>query len=135
MIPVCDVDPTSDMLTRIRNGLAAGKQETILPYSKFKHSFADLLVKQGWLEQVEVVTEKNLKLLKLQLKYGPSGEPVISEIKSVSKPGQRIYAKVSKIPRVTFGVGATIVSTSKGLMTDAEARRQKLGGELICQIW
>ncbi len=129
------MDPISDMLTQIRNALAVKKQAALVPYSKFKENLANLFQRQGYISSYEVVTEKNGKLLKLVLVYDPTGQPTISGIKRVSKPGQRIYTKVAKIPRVVFGVGATIVSTSKGLMTDAEARKEKLGGEVICQIW
>ena len=128
-------DPISDMLTRIRNALAMKKQEVVLPYSKFKHSLADILEKQGKLEKTAVEEQGNFKFLKLVLKYDDSGTSVISGVSRVSKPGQRIYSKAKKIPKVKLGNGITIVSTSRGLMTDKQAKAEKIGGEVICQIW
>jgi len=113
----------------------AKKSEVVLPYSKFKDSLAKVLVSEGWLKSVEVKDVEGFKHLALELKYDPQGLPVISEIKRVSKPGQRIYASRLKVPKVLGGMGTTIVSTSKGLMTDKEARKNKVGGEVVCQIW
>jgi len=138
------VDPLSDMLTRIRNSLAVGKRELSLPYSKQKHALAKLLEKNEWIEGSSV-EESNPpdskpsprnKALKLVLKYNnDTGRPVIHGLKRVSKPGQRIYTGVGEIARFRTGLGATIISTPKGLMTDSEARKEKVGGEVICQIW
>ena len=128
-------DPISDMLTQIRNALAVKKPEVVLPYSKFKHALADLLQKNGWLSRVESAADGKFKTLKLILKYDGAGMPTISGVRRISKPGQRMYAAVTRIPRVMLGTGATIVSTSRGLMTADQARAEKLGGELICEIW
>lgn len=128
-------DPISDMLTRIRNALMAQKREVVLPYSRFKQNLGEVLVREGWLERGEVVEDGKFKSLRLHLKYDPTGLSVISGISRISKPGQRIYAKNSKFPPLRFGKGITIVSTSQGLMTDKEARRAKVGGEVVCQIW
>lgn len=128
-------DTISDMLTRIRNALMARKSEVVLPYSNFKQSLAKVLIQEGWLKDSEVREEEGMKNLVLNLKYGSDGAPVISGLKRVSKPGQRIYATRMKVPKVMGGIGTTIVSTSKGLMTDKDARSQKVGGEVICQIW
>ena len=129
-------DTISDMLTRIRNGLMAKKSEVVLPYSKFKHSLGKVLLTEGWISKVEMKDgEDGFKFLHLQLKYDPTGQPVISGIKRVSKPGQRIYSTRMQIPRVMGGMGTTIISTSKGLMTDKQARQNKVGGEIVCQIW
>lgn len=128
-------DTISDMLTRIRNSLMAKKPEVSLPYSKFKHNLAKLLVAEGWLKSVDVKEELGFKTLVLGLKYDQTGEPAISGLKRVSKPGQRIYTGNMEIPRALGGAGVTIVSTSKGLMTDKKARTQHVGGEVICQIW
>lgn len=111
------------------------KPDVSLPYSKFKHALAKLMVAEGLLANVDVKEDAGLKRLVLVLKYGPQGEPVITDLKRVSKPGQRIYTGNDAIPRALGGAGVTIVSTSKGLMTDKGARRQKVGGEVICQIW
>jgi small subunit ribosomal protein S8 len=127
-------DPISDMLTRIRNALAAGKQDLVLPYSKFKHSLAQVLLEEGFLSGVNELPGR-IKMLQINLKYNQTGSPVISGIKRVSTPGQRIYMPVGKIPRTNGGFGVTVVSTSKGLVTDKRARKDRMGGEVICQIW
>lgn len=139
-------DPIADMLTQIRNALAVNKQEVVLSYSGLKEQLANLLKSNGWLESVEVLNPEvtslssgekiTKKFLKLVLQYHPSGRATILGLKRVSKPGQRIYVKVSDIPRFHLGTaGITIISTSRGLMTDREARQAKVGGEVICQIW
>jgi small subunit ribosomal protein S8 len=122
------------MLTRIRNAIAAQKTELVLPYSKFKHNLANVLLAEGFISGVNELPGR-VKMLQLNLKYGASGEPVISGLKRVSTPGQRIYLPVGKIPRTNGGFGVTVVSTSKGLLTDKQARKDKVGGEVICQIW
>lgn len=128
-------DPISDMLTRIRNAYAARKPEVLIPYSNFKHNLAKILLSEGWIKNIDVKGEALQKQLLIQLKYLDSGAPALIGIKRVSKPGQRIYKKTREIPRVLGGFGITIVSTPKGLMTDRGARKQKVGGEIICQIW
>lgn len=129
-------DPIADMLTRIRNASLAQKADLVLPYSKFKASLAALLTKQGFTGSInELISGGNNKVLQINLKYTATGEPVIGGIKRVSKPGQRIYLPADKLPRTNSGYGVTVVSTSKGLMTDKEARKQKLGGEVVCQVW
>ncbi|MBI4049720.1 MAG: 30S ribosomal protein S8 [Candidatus Doudnabacteria bacterium] len=128
-------DPVSDMLTRIRNGYSARKAEVVVPYSKFKHSLASALLESGWIKNLQVKTEGSFKSLLIALKYDEQGEPILSGISRVSRPGQRIYRKNSDLPKVMGGLGTVIVSTSKGIMTDATARKQKIGGEIICQIW
>ena len=127
-------DPISDMLTRIRNGLAAGKQDLVMPYSKYKHNLAQVLLEEGFLSGVNELPGR-IKMLQINLKYDNGGSPVISGIKRVSTPGQRIYMPVGKIPRTNGGFGVTVVSTSKGLVTDKRARKDRIGGEVICQIW
>ncbi|MBI4363742.1 MAG: 30S ribosomal protein S8 [Candidatus Doudnabacteria bacterium] len=128
-------DTISDMLTRIRNAQAVKKTEVLMPYSNFKHNLGKLLLEEGWIKSIDVKQEKNRKFLLVGLKYTPNGGPAISGIKRVSKPGQRIYSKNNQIPRVLGGFGTTIISTSRGLMTDKKARTNKVGGEVICQIW
>lgn len=127
-------DPIADMLTRIRNASAAHKDELVLPYSKFKANLAALLLKEGFISGVSEVMADH-KNLKINLKYDGGGESVIGGIKRISKPGQRIYLPVDKIPRTNSGYGVTVVSTSRGLMTDKEARKAKVGGEVVCQVW
>ena len=126
-------DPISDMLTRIRNALSAKKENLVVPFSKFKLSLANLLLAEGFIAGVNEL-EGTHKMLQINLKYA-SGEPVISGIKRVSKPGQRIYLAKDALPRTNSGLGLTVVSTSKGLMSDRKARKEKVGGEVICQVW
>ncbi len=126
-------DPIADMLTRIRNAAAAQKTELVLPYSKFKANLAQVLLKEGFVSSVNELTGAP-KMLQINLKYS-GGESVIAGIKRVSKPGQRIYLPADKIPRTNSGYGLTVVSTSRGLMTDKEARKAKVGGEIVCQVW
>ena len=127
-------DPIADMLTRIRNALAVRKSELVLPYSNFKHSLANLLNREGFISGVNELAGRH-KMLQINLKYTAAGEPVITGIKRVSTPGQRIYLPMEKLPRTNSGYGVTVVSTSRGLMTDRQARREKVGGEVVCQVW
>ena len=127
-------DPIADMLTRIRNAAAAQKSELVLPFSKFKSNLAKLLLKEGFISGVSEGSGVH-KMLQITLKYSPAGESVIAGIKRVSKPGQRIYLSSEKLPRTNSGYGITVVSTSKGLMTDRQARKTKVGGEVVCQVW
>jgi small subunit ribosomal protein S8 len=127
-------DPISDMLTRIRNASVVKKTEVVLPFSKFKHNLANILMRQKKVQKVEVEEKDNRKFLKIHLRYD-DGVPAISGLSMISKPGQRIYSGASKIPKPKLGHGFTIVSTSRGLMTDKDARTEKIGGEVICQIW
>jgi len=129
------IHPVSDMLIRIKNAYQAGKRTVEVDYSKILNEIAKLLLKEGYLKNVkEEKVDKNFKKIKLTLKYR-SHRPSLTTIKIISKPGLRIYAKVDKIPQVREGIGITIVSTPKGLMTRKEARKANLGGEVICQIW
>lgn len=129
-------DPISDMLTRIRNAIKATHEFVEVPSSKIKVKIAEILKKEGYINSYEVVNVADLKkILKLSLKYGPRGEKVITGIKRVSKPGLRVYAKSKFAPRVLRGLGISVISTSKGLLTDNESRKKKLGGEVICQVW
>ena len=127
-------DPISDMLTRIRNALAARKSELVMPYSKFKHGLANVLLQEGFISGVNELPGR-VKTLQLNLKYDNQGSPVITGIKRVSTPGQRIYLPVTKIPRTNGGFGVTVVSTSRGLLTDKQARKDRVGGEVVCQVW
>lgn len=127
-------DPIADMLTRINNAVRARKSELVLPFSKFKASLAKLLLKEGFVGGVSELTGDH-KMLQISLKYGPNGEAVLAGIKRVSKPGQRIYLPVDRIPRTNSGYGITVVSTPKGLLTDKDARKSRVGGEIVCQVW
>ena len=128
-------DPIADMLTRIRNGLVARHESVEVPYSKIKKSIADILVKEGYIESVELVESGVQSVMKVNLKYGAKKERVITGIKRVSKPGLRVYASSEKLPTVLGGMGIAIVSTSKGVMTDKEARAQHVGGEVLAYVW
>jgi len=128
-------DPIADMLTRIRNVVMLERREVEVPYSNLKRTIADALVREGYLAKVEETGEGLKKLLRLGLKYGPDGEKVIRTIKRESKPGRRIYRKAQDIPKVLDGLGTAIVSTSKGVLSDRECRRDNVGGEVLCVLW
>jgi len=127
-------DPISDFLTRIRNGQAARLDEIKLPSSQVKFSLAKILENEGFVGNVSEWTEDGKKYLSLALKYN-GREPVIRSIKRISKPGLRIYRKSSNLPRVLSDIGIAIISTSVGIMTNKEARKRKLGGEVICEVY
>ena len=127
-------DPIADMLVRIKNAAVARKDAAVIPYSKFKASLAHLLEREGFIGSVSEVPGK-FKSLQVSLKYDKQGQPVISGIKRVSRPGQRIYLPADKLPRTNSGLGLTVISTSKGLLSDKEARKNKIGGEVVCQVW
>ena len=131
-------DPIADMLTRIRNASAVFKKEVFIPFSKQKEEIAKILSKEGYLSNVKCqmsnVKTKKMKFLVAGLKY-ERGKPVIDGIERVSRPGLKVYLPYKRIPRVLSGFGITVISTSKGLMTGKQARKKRLGGELICKIW
>ena len=127
-------DPIADFLTRIRNGSAAGLAEVLAPYSKMKAEISRILAEEGYIWSYEVDTQQTHPRLKLKLKYDKR-TPVIRSLKRVSKPGIRAYVGTDEIPRVLGGLGISILSTSKGIMTGSKARRSKLGGELLAFVW
>ena len=129
-------DPIADMLTRIRNGLSAEHDTVAIPASKMKVEIARILKQEGYINgySVEGETAKE-KTITVELKYGPDKEKVITGLKRISKPGLRVYAKGDNVPRVLNGLGIAIISTSKGLMTDRDARKQNLGGEVVAYVW
>ena len=130
-------DPLADMLTRIRNAVRIERPLVEMPVSKFKRGIADVLKREGFIwdwEEVEV-KDKPVNDLRVVLKYGPNGEKVIRHIKRVSKPGRRIYRGFGDLKPVLGGLGITVVSTSKGVLSDREARQSKIGGEVICEVW
>jgi small subunit ribosomal protein S8 len=129
-------DPIADMLTRIRNGCTVHKETVDVPASKFKEKLAEILLQEGYLKSVErVQDEKGFPVLRVGLKYGPRREQVIKYIQRVSRPGRRAYVGHTDLPRVHKGLGVAVVSTSRGLMVDREARRLGVGGEVVCEIW
>jgi len=136
------VDPIADMLTRIRNASRVKKEVVVLPLSKIKYNIAKILERDGWIKSVEVIkinSRKNSTMafdeLKLTLHYENDGKPTITSLKRISKPGRRIYTSKEKLPKVLNNLGVAIISTSHGLMTNKEAVKQNIGGEIICEIY
>ena len=129
------VDPIGDMITRIRNGQMRMLSNVRIPSSKFRVKILDILKQEGYISDYKFLSDSNNKgNLSVDLKYN-DGLPVIKEIKRVSKPGRRIYARASSIPKIQNGLGLAIVSTSKGIMTDNDARTKNIGGEIICKVF
>ncbi len=129
-------DPIADMLTRIRNGLNAGHETVVIPASKMKVEIAKILKAEGYINNYKVEGEAAKdKTITIELKYGPDGQKVITGLKRISKPGLKVYAKADAVPRVLNGLGVAIISTSKGLMADRDARKNKLGGEVVAYVW
>ena len=127
-------DPIADMLTRIRNGLAAKHETVTMPSSKEKAAIAKILLDEGYINGYKVEGDTK-KTLTIDLRYGKNGEKVISGLRRISKPGLRVYAKVENLPRVLNGLGTALISTSGGMMTDRDARKKNMGGEVIAYIW
>ena len=128
-------DTIADMLTRIRNANSMRYQEVSIPASNLKISLAKILKDEGFIEDYKVVDENVQGTILITLKYGKNKERVIIGLKRISKPGLRVYAKSEEVPKVLNGLGIAIISTSHGVMTDKEARKQNLGGEVLCYIW
>ena len=128
-------DPVADMLTRIRNANTVGHETVEIPASKMKKSIAQILLDEGFISGYEVVSDNAQGTIKVDLKYGPAKEKTIYGIKKISKPGMRVYAKADRVPKVLGGLGIAILSTSKGVITDKEARKLGVGGEVICYVW
>ena len=128
-------DPIADMLTRIRNANQMKYKEVLVPTSKLKVQIANILKNEGYINGYKLVDSDNGSMMNIELKYGAKKERVITGLKRISKPGLRVYAKKEEIPTVLNGLGIAIISTSKGLMVDREARKQNLGGEVLAYIW
>ena len=129
-------DPIADMLTRIRNANTAKHDTVDIPASKMKLAIADILLKEGYIKAVDVIEEGNFKTIKVTLKYGANkNEKILTGLKRISKPGLRVYASKDELPRVLGGLGTAIISTNKGVLTDKEARKQNVGGEVIAFVW
>ena len=129
-------DPIADMLTRIRNANTAKHDTVDIPASKMKLAIADILLKEGYVKAVDVIEEGNFKTIKITLKYGADkNEKILTGLKRISKPGLRIYAGKDKLPRVLGGLGIAIISTNQGVITDKEARKLKVGGEVLAFVW
>ena len=130
-------DPIADMLTRIRNGNTAFHDAVRMPSSKVKESLAQILQREGYIEGYDIADDPSRpgKVLTINMKYSPERARSISGIRRVSKPGLRVYTKAEKVPRVLGGLGVAVLSTSQGLMTDREARKKRVGGEILCEVW
>ncbi|MCA9120896.1 MAG: 30S ribosomal protein S8 [Planctomycetaceae bacterium] len=128
-------DPIADMLTRIRNAVRVERPNVDMPLSQVKRGLADVLKREGYIWDWQEVEEQPVNQLRIELKYGPNGERVIQRIRRVSKPGCRVYRKARDLKPVLNGLGITILSTSRGVISDREARQRKLGGEVLCEIW
>ena len=129
-------DPIADMLTRIRNTKTAKHDTVDIPASKMKLAIADILLKEGYVKAVDVVEEGNFKTIKITLKYGANkNEKILTGLKRISKPGLRVYASKDELPKVLGGLGTAIISTNKGVLTDKEARKENVGGEVLAFVW
>src|SRR5690554_919069 len=128
-------DPIADMLTRIRNGNNAKHDSVDVPASNIKKELAQILTNEGFIKGFDVIEDGKQGIIRIDLKYGKNSEKVISGIKRISKPGLKVYVKSDEIPRVLGGLGIAVLSTSKGIMTDKEARKENVGGEVICYVW
>lgn len=128
-------DPIADMLTRIRNANTVGHETVEIPASKMKKAIAKILKEEGYIADFEMIEDDKQGMIKVTMKYGANKEKVISGIKKISKPGLKVYAKAGEVPKVLGGLGIAIVSTSKGIVSDKEARKLGVGGEVICYVW
>ena len=128
-------DPIADMLTRIRNAVRVERPSVDMPASKVKQGLAEVLKREGFIWDWSEVENQPVNQLRLELKYGPNGERLIRHIKRVSKPGKRVYGRSDSLKPILNGLGISILSTSKGVISDREARTQKLGGEILCELW
>ena len=128
-------DPIADMLTRMRNAITAKHEDVLVPLSKEKKSIAEILLNEGYIKAFNIVDTKEGKFLNIGIKYDENGNSVIYGLKRVSKPGLRVYAGADKLPRVINGMGISIISTNKGILTDKQAREAKVGGEVLAYVW
>ena len=128
-------DPIADMLTRIRNANVVKHETVDVPASNMKKELARILLEEGFIRGYDVIEDGKQGIIRIQLKYGQTGERVISGLKRISKPGMRVYADKHEVPRVLNGLGISIISTSKGILTDKQARKENGGGEVICYVW
>jgi len=128
-------DPIADMLTRIRNANTVGHTTVEIPASNMKKAIAEILLNEGYIGGFEVIEDNKQGVIKVQMKYGAGKEKVINGIKKISKPGLKVYAKANEVPSVLGGLGIAIISTSKGIISDKEARKLGVGGEVICYVW
>jgi small subunit ribosomal protein S8 len=128
-------DPIADLLTRIRNAIMAHHNQVVVPHSKLKVAIVSILKEEGFIERYEVVSDASRQMIRIWLKYDDQRRPILSGLRRVSKPGCRIYSKQDNVPWVHSGLGIAILSTSKGVVTDSQARHMGVGGEVLCYIW
>ena len=128
-------DPISDLLNRLRNGMTAGHERVEMPASRLREDLLRVLAEEGYIASYRRVDEKGRPWLRVGLKYDPEGEPIVTGLERVSRPGRRVYSAAKEIPEVLGGLGISIVSTSKGIVTGKAARESRLGGEILCNIW
>ncbi len=128
-------DPIADMLTRIRNALVVKHETVEVPASNVKRAIARILLEEGYIKDFTEIDDGKQGILRITLKYGPNKQRIITGLKRISKPGLRVYVKKDEVPKVLGGLGIAIISTSKGVMTDKQARKEGLGGEVLCYIW
>lgn len=128
-------DPVADLLTRIRNGLHARHADVRIPHSKLKAQIAEILMREGYLDDVEILPSGVQSAIKVRLRYTPERKPTIAGLRRISRPGLRVYKGRKELPQVQGGLGIAILSTSRGVMTDREARRSGIGGEILCEVW
>jgi small subunit ribosomal protein S8 len=128
-------DPVADLLARIRNGSLAEHEKVDIPASKLKVRLAEILKEEGFIKNFRLIEDKRQGVLRVYLKYGPGQERVISGLRRVSKPGRRLYVGADRIPSVLGGMGVAILSTPRGVLTDRESRKAKVGGEVLCYVW
>jgi small subunit ribosomal protein S8 len=128
-------DPVSDMLSRIRNAGLARHGEVACPSSRLKHAIARVLAEAGYLDDVRVEVAEGRPVLRMRIRYGPDGVPLIDGLRRVSRPSRRVYVGRSEIPRVRNGLGLAVLSTSKGILSDRAAREAQVGGEILCEVW
>ena len=128
-------DPIADLLTRIRNANAVRHEIVEIPSSNIKKAIANILLQEGYIKEIEEYSEGVVPMMRITLKYGMNNERVITGIKKISKPGLRVYCQKDDVPKVLNGLGVAVISTSKGILTDREARKAGVGGEVICYVW
>ena len=128
-------DPIADMLTRVRNASSVQHDTVDIPASNINKEIARILLEEGYIKGYDVIEDGKQGLIRMQLKYGKNGEKVITGIKKISKPGMRVYADRNNVPKVLNGIGISVISTSKGIVTDKQARELGVGGEVICYVW
>jgi len=128
-------DPIADFLSRLRNAIHARKDRVEAPWSRLKEAIAKVLYEEGFLGEYSVVEENQKSILRLLLKYDPKGQPIVTGLKRISRPGRRVYVGADEIPLVQNGLGINVISTSRGILVDRQARKMHIGGEILCSVW